>query len=280
MPSFCEVVLLRCTMKQSISQTLAALFAMACAIALTACSPVADDRQDDKGPVVLAAASLQEALEAVAKEWTGQGYPAPVLSFAATSALARQIESGAPADVFISADEKWMDEVEAKGLVRGGSRTDLLGNSLVLVAPAKSDVQLAIAPGFPLAAALGTGRLAMADPEAVPAGRYGKEALTSLGVWDAVAGKVAPGESVRAALALVGRGEAPLGVVYATDSKADPQVRLVASFPETSHTPIRYPVAVLKAASDEDADAFRAFLSSEEAGAIFRRYGFTTLPGK
>lgn len=266
-------------MKQSISQRFATLLAMACALTLTACGPAANDKQDDKGPVVLAAASLQDALEAVAEEWKGQGHPAPVLSFAATSALARQIESGAPADLFISADERWMDKVEGKGLIRAGSRADLLGNSLVLVAPAQSDVQLAIAPGFPLAATLGTRRLAMADPEAVPAGRYGKEALTKLGVWDAVADKVAPAENVRAALTLVGRGEAPLGVVYATDAKAEPKVRLVASFPETSHSPIRYPVAVLKAASDADADGFRAYLSSEGAGAIFRRYGFTTLAG-
>lgn len=267
-------------MNQSVPQRFFAALGMALALMLSACGPATGDGQDYKGPVVLAAASLQDALEAAAKEWTGQGHPPPVLSFAATSALARQIESGAPADLFISADEKWMDEVDGKALIRAGSRANLLGNSLVLVAPANSDVQLVIAPGFPLATALGTGRLAMADPEAVPAGRYGKEALTNLKVWDAVADKVAPAENVRAALALVGRGEVPLGVVYATDAKADPKVRVVAAFPETSHTPIRYPVAVLKAASNKQTDAFRAFLSSEEAAAIFRRHGFTTLGDK
>ncbi len=267
-------------MKQSVLQRLTILLATAFVLVAGACSPSSGEKQDGKGPVVLAAASLQDALEAVAEQWTGQGHPSPVLSFAATSALARQIESGAPADLFISADEKWMDEVEAKGLIEAGSRADMLGNSLVLVAPAKSDVQITVAEGFPLAIALGTGRLAMADPDAVPAGRYGKEALIKLGVWDAVAGKVAPAENVRAALALVGRGEAPLGIVYATDAKADPKVRLVASFPEASHTPIRYPVAVLKSARDEDAEAFRAYLSTEEAGEIFRRYGFTTISGE
>lgn len=267
-------------MKQSVLHRLATAMATALLLAMVGCAPSSGEKQNDKGPVVLAAASLQDALESVAEQWTGQGYPPPVLSFAATSALARQIESGAPADIFISADEKWMDEVEGKGLIRAGSRADLLGNSLVLVAPANSEVRLAIEPGFPIAAALGTGRLAMADPDAVPAGRYGKEALTNLGVWDAVADKVAPAENVRAALTLVGRGEAPLGVVYATDARADPKVRLVASFPEASHTPIRYPVAVLNAAKHNDAEAFRAYLTSQEAGAIFRRYGFTTLPGK
>ena len=267
-------------MKQSVMHKLATAIGAAFLLAIAGCAPSSGEKQDDKGPVVLAAASLQDALEAVAAQWTGQGHPPPVLSFAATSALARQIESGAPADLFISADEKWMDEVEAKGMIRAGTRMDLLGNSLVLVAPANSEVQIAIADGFPLAAALGTGRLAMADPDAVPAGRYGKEALTTVGVWDAVADKVAPAENVRAALTLVGRGEAPLGVVYATDARADPKVRLVASFPEASHTPIRYPVAVLKSANHNDAAAFRAYLSSPEAGEIFHRYGFTTLSRK
>ena len=246
------------------------------AVAVSACS---SEPRNDKGPVVLAAASLQDGLQAAADAWTAQGHAKPVLSFAGTSALARQIESGAPADVFISADEKWMDEVEGKGLIRAGSRADVLGNSLVLVAPAKSDIELDIAPGFAIADALGAGRLAMADPDAVPAGRYGKAALTYLGVWDDVADKVAPAENVRAALALVDRGEAPLGVVYATDALADKDVRVVARFPAESHAPIRYPVAILKTASHDDADAFRAYLVSDEAGAIFRRFGFAPLSG-
>ena len=254
----------------------AALLVMTFAMAVSACSA---GHPAGQGPVVLAAASLQDALKAAGDSWAAQGHPKPVLSFAGTSALARQIESGAPADLFVSADEKWMDEVEGKGLIQAGSRADMLGNGLVLVAPANSKTKLDIAPGFPIADVLGTGRLAMADPDAVPAGRYGKAALVYLDVWDAVADKVAPAENVRAALALVARGEAPLGIVYATDALADPGVRVVANFPEQSHAPIRYPVALLKTSSHGDAADFRTFLMSPEAGEIFRPFGFTTLTG-
>lgn len=240
------------------------------ALALSACSPA----KEENGPVVLAAASLQEAMNAAAADWTAQGHARPVLSFAATSALARQIEAGAEGDLFVSADEKWMNELADKGLLAPGSRSDFLANSLALVAPAASDLQLAIAPGFPLAAALGEGRLAMADPEAVPAGRYGKEALVSLGVWDAVSGRIASAENVRVALALVSRGEAPLGVVYATDAKAEKGVRVVGTFPESSHKPIVYPLARLKASRSPDAEHFRQFLLSDAGKAVFRRYGF------
>jgi len=228
------------------------------------------------GPLVLAAASLQEALNAAAARWAGKGHPKPVLSFAGSPALARQIEAGAPADIFVSADEEWMNYVAAKGLLRPKTRSSFLTNSLVLIAPASSRTQLAIRPGFPLAKALGTGRLAMADPDGVPAGRYGKQALTNLRVWPTVANKLAQAENVRVALAFVSRGETPLGIVYATDARAEPGVRVVATFPPGSHAPISYPVAVLKSSRNADADPFRRFLISAEGKAIFRRFGFGT----
>lgn len=229
--------------------------------------------QETRGPVVLAAASLQESLNAAADAWAARGHSRPVLSFAASSALARQVAAGAPADLFISADEEWMDDLDKRHLLRPGTRVDFLTNRLVLIAPAGSNVRLTIRPGFPLAAALGQGRLATAA-EAVPAGHYAREALTKLGVWPQVSGKVAGAESVRAALALVARGEAPLGVVYATDAQAEKRVRVVATFPDNSHAPILYPVAVLAGARHGDAEGFRRFLLSAQGRALFRPYGF------
>lgn len=229
-----------------------------------------------RAPVVLAAASLQEAMTAAAGRWTAKGHERPVLSFAASSALARQAEAGAPADIFVSADEQWMDHVAAAGFLAARTRAPLLTNQLVLVAPANSRIALAIRPGFPLARALGNGRLAMGDPDAVPAGIYGKQALTRLGVWPQVAGKLARAESVRAALALIARGEVPLGIVYATDARAEPRVRVVGTFPASSHAPIVYPVARLRQARSADAEPFRRFLLSGEGKAIFRRFGFGT----
>lgn len=226
-------------------------------------------------PVVLAAASLQESLEAAAHVWAAKGHEPPTLSFAASSALARQVEAGAPADLFISADEEWMDTLAKKGLVRTGSRVTMLGNSLVLIAPVSSKIALRAAPGLPLARALGTGRLALADP-AVPAGRYARQALERLGVWNQVSDRITAGDSVRAALALVTRGEAPLGIVYATDARAEPKVRVVATFPAASHVPVTYPIASLRTSRSADAEAFRTFLLSPEAQAVFRRYGFIT----
>ena len=227
-------------------------------------------------PVVLAAASLQESLSAAADRWVAKGHERPLISFAASSALARQIEAGAPADLFVSADQQWMDHVAAAGFVAPATRAPFLTNRLVLVAPALSRIALAIGPAFPLARALGAGRLAMGDPDAVPAGIYGKAALTRLGVWPQVAPRIARAESVRAALALVARGEAPLGVVYATDARAEPRVRVVAAFPADSHPPIVYPLARLARASAGDAEPFRRFLLSGEGKAIFRRFGFGT----
>ncbi|MBO9574908.1 MAG: molybdate ABC transporter substrate-binding protein [Sphingobium sp.] len=229
-----------------------------------------------KGPLVLAAASLQEALTAAADKWTAKGHARPVISFAASSALARQVDAGAPADLFISADEEWMDYLAGKGLVVPASRADFLANSLVLVAPAGKAPRLAIGRNMPLVRTLGeTGRLAMADPDAVPAGKYGKASLEALGVWSSVANRVARGENVRAALALVERGEAPLGIVYATDARASAKVRVVGTFPASSHPPIRYPLARLKSATSKDTEAFRRFLLSQEGRAIFLRFGFS-----
>nr|WP_156681668.1 molybdate ABC transporter substrate-binding protein [Sphingomonas profundi] len=226
------------------------------------------------GPLVLAAASLQESLTAAADAWSARGHPKPRLSFAGSSALARQIASGAPADLFISADEEWMDDVARKGLIVPATRADFLANRLVLIAPKASTVRLAIRPAFPIAAALGGGRLAMADPDAVPAGLYGKAALTKLGVWSAVAPRVARAENVRAALLLVERGETPLGIVYATDARASAAVRIVGTFPAASHPPITYPIARLTAATSGDAEPFRRFLVSKAGKAIFARFGF------
>lgn len=230
----------------------------------------------EKGPVVLAAASMQGSLDEVADAWAKQGHPHPVISYAASSALARQVESGAPADVFLSADEKWMDTLQKDGKIASGTRGDLLGNTLVLIAPADSKATVDFAKPGSLTAALGSGgKLSMADPDSVPAGIYGKEALGKLGLWDGVQPKVASAENVRAALKLVESGEAPLGVVYTTDAKASVKVRVVATFPEASHEPIRYPAAVIAGSSNADAAGFRMFLGSAQAQAIFARYGFT-----
>jgi molybdate transport system substrate-binding protein len=222
---------------------------------------------------VFAAASLKDALDAIAAAYAAQHPPRPVIAYAASSALARQIESGAPADVFISADQAWMDYLAQKNLIVRTSRRDLVRNQLVLVAPAREPVILAPAPGFALGAALHGGRLALADPRVVPAGRYAKAALEKLGVWNDVAGRIAPAENVRAALALVARGEAPLGIVYATDARAEPRVMVAGTFPADSHPPIVYPAALVKGARP-DAARFVAFLGSDAARAIFLRQGF------
>ena len=227
-----------------------------------------------KPPLVLAAASLQDVLMAESTAWMRLGHAKPVLSFASSSALARQIESGAPADIFISADEDWMNDVAAKGGLRPNSRFDIASNTLVLIAPVNSQIQLRIRPGFAVAAALGGGRLAMADPDSVPAGKYGKLALTALRVWPSVATKVARAENVRAALELVVRGEAPLGIVYATDAQATPRVRIVGVFPAASHPAIRYPAAALKTSMSTETDGFLSFLRSEPGRAIFKQFGF------
>lgn len=230
----------------------------------------------DRGPVVLAAASLQESMTEASNAWAAKGHAKPVLSFAASSALARQIESNAPADLFVSADEEWMDDVERKGLLKPNTRISFLSNRLVLVAPTTNALYFSINRGFPLGKALGNGRLSLADPDAVPAGKYAKAALQQLGVWSSVENRSARGENVRAALALVERGEAPLGIAYATDAVASKKVRVAGTFPQSSHPPITYPVAILKSSTHKEAEAFRQFLLSREGRCIFTKYGFGT----
>lgn len=245
------------------------ILALAClALPAAAAAPV------PKAPLVLAAASLQESLSRAAEIWAAQGHPKPLLSFAASSALARQIEAGAPADLFISADEEWMHAVAAKGLLRPRTRASFLGTRLVLIAPAADRRALPIRRNFPLARALGSGRLAIADPDAVPAGRYAKAALTSLGVWSGVERKLARAENVRAALLFVERGDVPYGVVYETDARASKKVRVIGAFPASSHPAISYPIAQLKSGTSPNAAAFQRFLISARGKAIFRSYGF------
>jgi molybdate transport system substrate-binding protein len=227
-------------------------------------------------PLVLAAASLQESLTAAADAWAKRGHAKPVLSFAASSALARQIIAGAPADLFLSADEPWMDMVQQANRIVPGTRVSFLANRLVLIAPTAIARPVAIRRGFRLARLLGSGRLAMAEPNSVPAGKYGRQALTTLGIWPAVAPRIAAGDSVRAALALVERGEAPYGIVYLTDALASKRVKVVGTFPAASHAPITYPVARLTGAPSADAEPFRRFLLSPAGKAIFTRYGFAT----
>ena len=231
---------------------------------------------EQRAPLVLAAASLQESLSEAADAWAALGHPRPTLSFAASSALARQAIDGGPADIFISADEDWMDAVERAGRLAPETRRSFLGNSLVLVAPADSGAAVDLRRPATLLRALGDGRIAMADPEAVPAGRYGKAALVSLGLWQTAATRLARGENVRSALALVERGEAPLGIVYATDARASDAVRVLARFPPEAHPPIRYPAALLADAPAPDASGFLAFLLSPGGRAIFARHGFET----
>jgi molybdate transport system substrate-binding protein len=221
-----------------------------------------------------AAASLTDVLGEIGPAWTARSGVAVRFSFAGSSALARQIEAGAPAGVFVSADQEWMDYLAQRRLIQPATRTDIAGNSLVLVAPADRRLQLSIAPGFALARALGrNGRLAMGDPQSVPAGKYAKAALTALGVWDEVANRIIAADNVRTALNFIALGEAPLGIVYATDVRGSDRVRVVGILPAATHEPIIYPAAVT-VRGDADAAAFARFLGSAEARTIFRRYGF------
>jgi molybdate transport system substrate-binding protein len=228
--------------------------------------------------MVFAAASLKNALDAANAAWTAKSSKAAVVSYAASSALAKQIEAGAPADVFISADLDWMDYLEQHDLIQPRTRANLLGNRIVLIAPASLDTpNVKIEPGFPLAAMLGDERIAMGEVNSVPAGKYGKEALEKLGVWDEVKDKVAGAENVRAALALVAQAEARLGIVYETDALADESVETIGVFPEDSHPPIIYPIAVTTDAANPDAEAYVAFLKSTDAAPFFEAEGFTVL---
>jgi molybdate transport system substrate-binding protein len=226
--------------------------------------------------LVFAAASVTDALQQIDGAFSAQTGIAVEASFAASSVLAKQIEAGAPAQVFLSADREWMDYLEQRGRLQGGSRRDLLGNELVLIAPADSALQLKIAPHFALLAALGDGRLASGDPDSVPAGLYARAALTRLGVWAQVADRLVRAENVRAALMYVARGEAPLGIVYQTDARAEGRVRVIDVFPADSHPPITYPLA-LTAGAGADAARYAAFLTSDAARDVFVGRGFVML---
>jgi len=225
---------------------------------------------------VFAAASLKNALDEVGAQYARNGGEAR-FSYAGSSAIARQIEQGAPADIYVSADADWMNYLVQRKLVVPSTRRDLLTNRLALIAPADSKVALKIGRGMPLARTLGDRRLAVAGPD-VPAGKYAKASLSTLGVWDGVSGRLAQAENVRMALQYVARGESPLGIVYDTDAKVEPKVRIVGLFPEGTHPKIVYPAAVVAASKNPDAAKFMAFLSGPQAAAIFRKYGFTVLP--
>ena len=232
----------------------------------------AERPQNDRAPLVLAAASLREVLGEAADRWAAKGHQRPVLSFAASSALARQVQARARADLFVSADEEWMDVLARERLIVPGTRAVLAGNRLVVVAPRTWRGRLTRGN---LGPTLARGPVAMADPGAVPAGRYGEAALRRLGAWPAVAPRVVRAENVRAALALVERGAAPFGIVYLTDARSSTRVRVAGVFPADSHPRIVYPVARLRGATNPGAEGFRRFLLSGEGRAVFARHGFT-----
>lgn len=225
---------------------------------------------------VFAAASLTDALRALGQGWAARGNPAPRFSFAASSALARQIDQGAPADIFVSADEPWMDHVQERHLIVNATRVSPIGNALVLVAPRGDARDVTLARGTDLVALLGpNGRIATGDPAHVPVGRYARAALTWLGQWDAIGPRLARADNVRGALLLVERGEAPFGIVYATDAAASQGVRIVGTFPAESHVPVTYPFALTRrAARNAQARGFLAFLAGPEAQPVWRRFGF------
>ena len=227
--------------------------------------------------VVFAAASMKNALDNADAAYIAQSGKDVTVSYAASSVLAKQIEGGAPADIFISADTDWMAYVAKKNLIKPDTQVNLLGNQIVLVAAKDKAKPVDIKAGMDLAALIGDGRLAMGQVDSVPAGKYGKAALEKLGLWSSVEGKVAGAESVRAALALVSRGEAPYGIVYQTDAASDPGVAIVGTFPADSHPPIIYPIAITADSKNKDVDAYYDFLKSSKAAPFFEHEGFTIL---
>lgn len=258
--------------------TKVAVLALGAIVAQLSPATLAAGRAEAADPItVFAAASLKESVETIAADWKAETGNEVRLSFAGSSALAKQIEEGAPADVFISADLKWMDHLDKAGKIKSATRVNLLGNRIVLVAPKDSTLTATIGESFPLATLLGDGRLAMANVDAVPAGTYGKAALEKLGVWQSVKDKVAQAENVRAALLLVSRTEAPLGIVYETDAKVDAGVKILDRFPEESHPAIVYPAAVTTDSKNPEAAALLAYLQGGKAHAIFTAAGFTVL---
>lgn len=240
---------------------------------------LSQDRLQDRLIVFAAASATEAVLEATKAFEAAHPGLEVVPSFASSSTLARQIENGAPANLFLSANPDWMDYLEDGGHLAAGLRVDLLRNRVVLIAPADSGLSIAIAPGFPLAAALAGERLSMGDPDHVPAGIYGKAALQALGVWAELEPLTARAADVRGALALVERGEAAAGIVYATDAAITGKVRIVGVFPESSHPPVTYPAAIVRGGESDTARALLAFLQSDAAAAIFRRFGFTPAGG-
>jgi len=252
-------------------------FLLVCALACSGTWPALADEPKKPALLVFAAASLTNVLGELSADWE-KASGAPVkLSFAASSVLARQIEAGSNADVFVSADQEWMDYLQARNLIDKASRRNLVGNRLVLIAPADSQLELKIAPGFKLAAALGKGRLATGDPDTVPVGRYARSALTTLGVWDEIADRLVRADNVRSAMLFVGRGEVPLGIVYTTDAAVDSKVRVIDTFPANTHAPITYPAATLRSARPEAA-AFITYLGGEQARVAWQKFGFVELP--
>ncbi|HEX5280305.1 MAG TPA: molybdate ABC transporter substrate-binding protein [Micropepsaceae bacterium] len=259
-----------------VRSTGASLFRAIVALLFAAITPGAASAQAPDQITVLAAASLSNVLPDIARSYEAAAHRKIVFSFAASMTLARQIEATAGPDVFISADIPSMNYVDMRGLIIRQSRRDLLENNLVLIAPADSRVNLPITPGFKLADALHGGRLAMGEPASVPAGRYAQTALMKLGVWNSVSRRLALGEDVRATLAYVARGEAPLGIVYSTDARIEPRVRVVATFPANTHEPIIYPAALVKDAKPSAA-AFLNYLQGRQARQAFERAGFTVV---
>jgi molybdate transport system substrate-binding protein len=246
------------------------LIAIASHFSASAADPAA------KPLTVFAAASLTDALKEVNDAYTkATGVPVRV-SFAASSALARQIEAGAQADVFFSADTDWVDYLQSRSLIDSATRVDVLSNRLVLIAPVDSKINLHIAPNFPIAAALGKSRLATGDPDSVPVGRYARSALTTLGVWNDVADRVVRADNVRVALAYVARGEAALGIVYATDAMIEKKVRVLDTFPASTHLPIVYPLTLTRNAAPAAKD-YAVYISGKDAAAVFKKYGFNPL---
>jgi molybdate transport system substrate-binding protein len=253
-----------------------AALAWLCVVTSFAGASVAVAADTGKTVLVYGAASLTDVLDELGAAFTAQAQVQVKSSLAASSVLAKQIEAGAPADVFFSADLEWMDYLQQRNLLRPGSRHDVVLNRLVLIAPADSKISVKIAPGFGLLKALGDGKLATGDPDSVPVGKYAHAALEKLGVWDSVSSRIVRAENVRSALAFVARGEAPLGIVYRTDALAEKRVRIVDVFPEDTHPPVTYPVALTKGASPE-AQRFEDFVTSAAAKPIFLKYGFQPL---
>jgi molybdate transport system substrate-binding protein len=253
------------------------LLSPAAAALVTAGLPAVPARAQTKDMVVFAAASLKNALDAINAQWHQETGNKAAISYAASPALAKQIEEGAPAQMFISADVDWMDYLARKNLIRSETRSNLLGNRLVLIAPKDKAPKVDLKPGFDLAKLLGDGRLSIANVDTVPAGKYGKAALLTLGLWAMAASRIAQAENVRAALLMVSRGEAPAGIVYQTDAAADPSVAIIGVFPEGTHPPIIYPVALTAGAAHPDAAAFLAYMRSDKATTVFEAQGFTVL---